>query len=176
MEKLTALLYSFGKIGMFSFGGGNSMLLLIEEECVEKHHWITTEQYSAMTGISFLFPGLTAFKLAGAIGYQVAGVAGMAVSLIALNMPGLILMLGLYTAITAYQGNALVAKSIDGLRYAATAMLLSVIYGFAMSTAKTYFSVTAVALALAFFAALTFLNVNAVLGMIAFIALYVALA
>jgi len=176
MAKLLALLVSFGKIRLFSFGGGNSMLLMIEDECVKRHHWITTDQYSAMTGISFLFPGLTAFKLAGVVGYQVAGVTGLVVSLLALNMPGLILMMVFYTIINAYKGNHLVAKSLDGMRYAATAMLLSVLWSFAASTGKAYFSMTAVILCLVFCATLTFFDLNAVLGMIGFIALFVALA
>jgi chromate transporter len=175
-DKLIALFISFGKIGLFSFGGGNSMLLMIEDECVKRNGWITTNDYSAMTGISFLFPGLTAFKLAGVIGYQVAGIAGLVTSLIALNMPGLVLMMIFYTIINAYKGNPYVAKSLDGMRYAATAMLLSVLWSFALSTGKAYFSIVSVALSLVFFAALTFFDLNAVAGLVGFIALYVAFA
>jgi chromate transporter len=175
-DKLQDLFISFGKIGLFSFGGGNSMLLMIEQECVTKHNWLTNDQYSAMTGISFIFPGLTAFKLAGVIGYQVAGVLGMVVSLVALNMPGLLLMMGLYTVITSYKGNAMVEKSLDGMRYAATAMLASVLVSFATSTVKGTFSIMGAILTVAFFAGLTFFNLNAVIGMLVFLGLYVALA
>ncbi|MBM3617904.1 MAG: chromate transporter, partial [Alphaproteobacteria bacterium] len=58
------LLLSFGQIGLFALGGGNSMLKLIEDECVNHRQWVTLEEYSEMVGVSYLFPGLTVVKLA----------------------------------------------------------------------------------------------------------------
>jgi chromate transporter len=176
MDKLIGLIVSFGKIGLFSLGGGNSMLFMIEAECVTRNKWITAEEFSSMTGMSFLFPGLTAFKIAGVIGYQVAGVAGLLAAIIALNMPGLLMMMACYAALVSYKSNPWVAKSIDGMRYAATAMLAAMLVSFAMSTVKAAYSWQAIALSLVFFGALTYFNVNVFVGLLAFIGLYVAVA
>ena len=69
MNPLLALFLNFGKVGLISLGGGNSMLKLIEYEAVQLHQWVTQEEFVGMLGTIFLFPGLTAVKLAALIGY-----------------------------------------------------------------------------------------------------------
>jgi chromate transporter len=44
MNAWLQLLISFGKIGLISLGGGNSMLKLIEVEAVANRHWIGQEE------------------------------------------------------------------------------------------------------------------------------------
>jgi len=176
LAKLYKLALIFGKIGLFSFGGGNSMLFLIQEECVDKNHWLKTEDYTSMMGMSFIFPGLTAVKVAGMIGYQVAGVAGLAVSVLALNLPGMLLMLGCYTLITTYQANPLVAKTMTAMRYAAVVMIAAVIYSFIMELGKGYFSIMAAVLSVIYFVMIAVFNTNAILSLIGFLGIFVWLA
>ena len=40
IEATWQILLSFGRIGLFSLGGGNAMLKLIQEECVENRNWL----------------------------------------------------------------------------------------------------------------------------------------
>lgn len=87
------IIYSFGKIGLISLGGGNSMLKLLEYEAVTYRHWIGKEEFVGMLGSSFLFPGLTGIKLAALIGYKAAGITGLILAIICLNLPGLIMAL-----------------------------------------------------------------------------------
>lgn len=47
------IIYSFGKIGLISLGGGNSMLKLLEYEAVTYRHWIGKEEFVGMLGSSF---------------------------------------------------------------------------------------------------------------------------
>lgn len=42
MKSIKELFITFAKIGMFTFGGGYAMIPLIEHECVDKKHWITS--------------------------------------------------------------------------------------------------------------------------------------
>lgn len=42
MKLIKELFITFAKIGMFTFGGGYTMIPLIEHECVDKKHWITS--------------------------------------------------------------------------------------------------------------------------------------
>ena len=68
IEATSQILMSFGRIGLFSLGGGNAMLKLIQEECVENRGWLTAAEFSSLLGVSYVFPGLTAVKLSALIG------------------------------------------------------------------------------------------------------------
>jgi chromate transporter len=85
------ILISFGRVGLLALGGGNAMIKMISEEAVEIRKWISIDDFSSLLGMTFLFPGLTACKLSGMIGYQVAGVTGLIVAALAINIPGIIL-------------------------------------------------------------------------------------
>ena len=52
------------------------MLSLIEEECVEKRHWITHEELMDVTVIAESTPGPVAINSATFVGFQQAGVLG----------------------------------------------------------------------------------------------------
>ena len=42
----------FSKIGIFNFGGGYAMLSLIQNEVVEKNHWLTNSEFTDIVAIS----------------------------------------------------------------------------------------------------------------------------
>ena len=51
------LFYTFFKIGLFGFGGGYSMLSLIQFDLVEKHGWLTVSEFTDIVAISQITPG-----------------------------------------------------------------------------------------------------------------------
>jgi len=104
MNNLLTILYSFTKIGLISLGGGNSMLKLLEYEAVNYRHWVSPEEFVAMVGTSFIFPGLTAVKLSALIGYKAAGITGLIIAVLALNLPGLIMAALGYHWLTSHNG------------------------------------------------------------------------
>ena len=60
MKKLATLFLTFLKIGAFTFGGGYAMIALLENECIDKHHWLTREEFLDMVAIAESTPGPTA--------------------------------------------------------------------------------------------------------------------
>ena len=46
------LFYTYLKIGLFGFGGGYAMLSLIQDEVVDKHGWISTQEFTDIVAIS----------------------------------------------------------------------------------------------------------------------------
>ena len=65
-----SLLLTFMKLGLFSFGGGPAMLMLIKDEIVEKKHWMSDEELTEMVGLSESTPGPIAINLATHLGYK----------------------------------------------------------------------------------------------------------
>ncbi len=67
------LYLNFVKIGMFTIGGGYAMLSLIQFEIVDRHHWLTLQQFTDIVAISQMTPGPIGINSATYIGYSVTG-------------------------------------------------------------------------------------------------------
>ena len=160
---------SFSQVGLFSLGGGNSMLKMIEDEVVQNHHWLTIEEFGMLVGSSFLFPGLTALKVAGLVGLKVAGIPGFIVSVLGVSMPGLLLAGVFYSVLLRYQDSAVAQKLITLMQYGALALLASALFALAQPMLKDS-SWVAWGLAGVLFAAVTFFGVSPFVGLLLFLA------
>ncbi|MFI4919249.1 MAG: chromate transporter [Legionellales bacterium] len=168
IKTLLAIMYSFSKIGLISLGGGNSMLKLLEYEAVTYRHWVGKEEFINMLSSSFLFPGLTAVKLAALIGYKTAGVTGLILAVLCLNVPGLLITLAGYVWLTSHQGPA-TRKIMISVQYGALALLAAATFSVAQNTVQTHFSLAIALSCFLFFLALAFGNVSPFWGFMAFI-------
>ncbi len=167
IEATLQILMSFGRVGLFSLGGGNAMLKLIQEECVENRGWLTAAEFSSLLGVSYVFPGLTAVKLSALIGLKVAGVPGMVAGVLALNLPGLVLAFALYGAITRYQDAAWLRKVLLGMQYGALALLAAALWALARPLGGTL-SWTAAGLAVVLFVSVALLDLSPFIGIVVF--------
>lgn len=74
-------------IGLQSFGGGSSTIFLIQQEFIEKHGWMTMEDFSLFWNLCLFTPGINIIALTVLIGRKLGGIPGMVVSLIGLLLP-----------------------------------------------------------------------------------------
>ena len=51
------LFWVYIKIGLFGFGGGYAMLSLIQDEVVNRHGWITAQEFTDIVAVSQMTPG-----------------------------------------------------------------------------------------------------------------------
>ena len=86
------LLFSFIKIGLFSFGGGYAMIPLIQRE-IEMHGWISPSEFVDIIAIAEMTPGPIAINSATFVGYKAAGLFGSVVATIGVALPSLIIIL-----------------------------------------------------------------------------------
>lgn len=70
------LFITFSKIGIFNFGGGYAMISLIQDEVVNKHHWLTTTEFTDIIAISQSTPGPIGINAATYTGYTAVINAG----------------------------------------------------------------------------------------------------
>ena len=129
--KLLDLLVSFTKIGLFGFGGGPSMIPLVQKEVVGVRGWLSREQFLDAFAFGNVLPGPIVTKLAGYVGYRVAGTLGAAMGLIGITVPTIIAMIALATLYTLYQDHLAVANFLRGVRPVVIALLLVVVWEFA---------------------------------------------
>ncbi len=165
---LWQILISFSQIGLFSLGGGNSMLKMIEDEVVQNQHWLTIEEFGMVVGGSFLFPGLTAVKVAGLVGLKVAGIPGLILSIIGVSVPGLLLAAVFYSVLLRHQESPIILKLITLMQYGALALLASALFALMQPLMKDV-SWIATGLAIGLFAGVTFFGVSPFVGLVVFL-------
>ena len=87
---LLDIFISFSKVGIFAYGGGPSMIPLVQEEVVDVHGWMTIEEFTDALAMGYALPGPIATKMAAYIGYKVAHGPGLLVALFGTVFPSLI--------------------------------------------------------------------------------------
>jgi chromate transporter len=88
---LGALARLFAAIGAFTFGGGLTMIALMQEHVVERLHWLTPREFVDGLALGQLTPG-PVLMLAAYVGYKVLGVSGALVAAAASFVPSFVLM------------------------------------------------------------------------------------
>ena len=132
MTDLLELLISFTRAGVFGFGGGPSMIPLIQVEVVDIRGWLSHAEFLDAFAFGNALPGPIATKLAGYVGYQVAGVAGATVALLGITAPTILLMIALAALYARYRGHPVVQDFIGGVRPVVVALLAVVVWDFTL--------------------------------------------
>lgn len=92
---------AFFRIGMLGFGGGPSSIPLVHTEVVKKYKWMNDDEFGDTLALANTLPGPIGTKMAGYIGYRVAGIWGCLNAILASVLPtvvGMIVFLGLLQA------------------------------------------------------------------------------
>lgn len=128
---LLTLFWSFAKVGMFGFGGGPSMIPLIQEEVVEIQQWLTQSEFLDAFAFGNSLPGPIATKMAGYVGYQVAGWPGAAIALLGVSVPTILAMILLATLYLRFKDKPAIEGFLRGVRPVVIALLALVVWDFA---------------------------------------------
>lgn len=147
----------FLKIGTFAFGGVYSMLAFFEKELVERHKWITHEEYIESVALGQMTPGPPIVNAGICIGYKLKKIRGALIATAGQAFTGTVLAILLAIFYIKTRDNALLGSILKGVGAAVVGLLLSIVYKMARGTIKDY--KTALFAMAAFFAlAVTKLN------------------
>ena len=111
---LGAVVALFATIGAFTFGGGISMIALIEEHVVAQRQWLTPQEFLAGLALGQLTPG-PVLMVAAYVGYKVLGVAGALAAAVAAFLPSFVLMLTVLPAFDRVRNLAWARALIQGI-------------------------------------------------------------
>lgn len=118
-----ALFFTFAKIGAFTLGGGYAMVPIMEAEVVDKHRWLSREEFLDILAVAQAMPGLFAMNMASHIGLKLKGVPGGIVSAIGVALPSIVAILLLAVFFQAFRENVYVEKFFRGVRPAVVALI-----------------------------------------------------
>ena len=112
------------KIGLVGFGGGYAMLTLIQEEVVERHGWLTIQEFTDIVAISQMTPGPIGVNSATYIGYVVTGsVWGSILATVSVMIPSFVLVLVISLSFAKFKNNPHVEAVFTGIRPAAVGLI-----------------------------------------------------
>lgn len=115
---LSDLFITFAKIGMFTFGGGYAMIALIENECVEKKGWISTDDLSTVTAIAESTPGPIAINCATFTGYMQAGFSGAVSATLGMITPSFLIIYLISMFFDNFLEITFIASAFKGIKIA----------------------------------------------------------
>ena len=127
MKELWQLFYAFVRIGALTFGGGYSMLPMIEREVVEKHRWATEEEVMDYFAVSQCTPGVIAVNTATFVGYKQKGVLGGVVATLGVILPSLCIILVIASVLENFAQIPIVQHAFAGINVAVAALIVQAV-------------------------------------------------
>lgn len=126
------LFITFFQIGLLGFGGGYSMLSMIQAEVVTRHGWMTMSEFTDMVAISQMTPGPIGINSATYAGYTAVvnagypewvGLLGSVLATFALVLPTFVLMIIISRFLLRYKSHPIVESIFAGLRPAVVGLI-----------------------------------------------------
>lgn len=124
------LFTAFFKIGLFTFGGGMSMLPMLQRELVESKQWLTEEEILNYFAIGQCTPGIIAVNVATFCGYKRAGLSGAIVSTIGIVCPSWIVITLIAGSISRFSDIVWIQRAMKGVYVAVAALLARAVFTF----------------------------------------------
>jgi chromate transporter len=164
MAELWKLFWVFFKVGTFAFGGGPSMIPLMEKEVVQSQKWVNLPEFTDLLALGNTLPGPIATKMALAIGYKMAGWMGAAVAFGGLLLPSSVMMMLLILFFFSYKDSPRLQAMLRGVRPAVMALLFVVAYDVGKTSIS---SVPTILIGISTFFLFMYANLHPAIGLIA---------
>lgn len=160
MKLLKELFMTFAKIGLFTFGGGYAMISLIEHECIDKKHWITSDELMDITVIAESTPGPIAINCATYTGYKKAGMKGAVSATVGMILPSFLIIILISSSMENLLKYDIVLKVFKGIRIAVGFLIMQVgINMVRKMVKKTQHKYIGMGFVVAFFSVVMLLNI-----------------
>lgn len=140
MKRLWQIFTTFFRVGGLTFGGGYSMLPLIQKEVIEKRGWATDEEVMDDYAIAQVLPGIIAVNTAILLGYRVKGRVGGVVAALGVTAPSLLVIMVIAAFLQNIMEYELVQKAFWGIRVVVSALILQAIISLWKAAMKDIFS------------------------------------
>ena len=132
------LFTTFFKIGLFTIGGGYAMIPIIEAEVVDRHKWVSKEEFLDLIAIAQSCPGVFAANISIFIGYKLRKVPGAVITCLGTCLPSVLIILALAMFFHTFQDNPVVASIFRGIRPAVVALIAVPTFNLAKSANITW--------------------------------------
>jgi chromate transporter len=125
MKGLLEVFLTFFKIGVLTFGGGYTMLPLLQKDVVQKLNWATNEEIIDYYAVSQSLPGLIAVNTAMLIGHKRGKTSGLVAATLGIAAPSIIIILVIASFIQNFSELESVKHAFNGIRVAVSVLILN---------------------------------------------------
>ncbi|MEL6646751.1 MAG: chromate efflux transporter [Pseudomonadota bacterium] len=153
---LRDLFATFGRIGLLSFGGPAAQISLMHSELVDRHRWLSEDQFLKALSFCMLLPGPEAMQLATYAGWRLQGVLGGLIAGLLFVLPGAAVIFALAFGYALFGDLPLVHAVFAGIQATVVVIVLQALWKLSNKALKTRASWILATLA---FIALFFLGV-----------------
>ena len=148
-------------LSAFTFGGGYVIVTLMKKKFVDEYHWIEENEMLDLVAIAQSSPGPIAVNGAIVVGYKLAGMIGVLVSIIGTIIPPFLIISVISVCYQAFRDNFFVSQMLEGMQAGVGAVIASVTYEMGAGVVKEKDPLSLVILVCAF-AAACFFGINVI--------------
>lgn len=159
-KELVDLFITFFKIGIVTFGGGLTMLPLLERVLINEKNWVSMDEILDYYSIAQTTPGIIAVNVATFVGHKRAGTIGGIFATLGMITPSVIIITIIAKFISNFEQIDWVQKAMKGINAAVAALLTYAVFNLCKKNLKSLWSVL---LFFASFASIYFFHAHTVL-------------
>jgi chromate transporter len=121
------LFLTFAKIGAFTFGGGWAMISIMQREIVDRHQWLSKDEFLDSLAVAQSMPGILAVNISVAVGDKIRGTRGSVTAALGTIMPSFLIILAIATFFTPdlIKNNPVINRIFLGIRPAVVALIIA---------------------------------------------------
>lgn len=160
-KKLVKLFISMFYLSAFTFGGGYVIVTLMRKKFVDEYHWIDEDEMLDLVAIAQAAPGAIAVNGAIVVGYKIAGILGIIVSIMATILPPFFIISVISVFYQLFKDNLFIVSLLDGMQAGVGAVICVVVVQMASGVLKLKNPVFLLIM-LAAFIANYFLHINVI--------------
>ena len=127
MKDLIELFLTFAKIGVMTFGGGMTMLPILQREIIEAKGWATEEELMDYYAISQCTPGIIAVNVSTFIGQKRRGISGGIAATLGMVFPSLVIISILAGVITNFSHLDVVRNAFAGIQVCVCVLIFNAV-------------------------------------------------
>lgn len=160
-KKLVKLFISMFYLSAFTFGGGYVIVTLMRKKFVDEYHWIDEDEMLDLVAIAQAAPGAIAVNGAIVVGYKIAGILGIIVSIMATILPPFFIISVISVFYQLFKDNLFIVSLLDGMQAGVGAVICVVVVQMASGVLKLK-NLVFLLIMLAAFIANYFLRINVI--------------
>lgn len=127
-NKLVKLFFSTLYLSAFTFGGGYVIVSLMRKKFVDDYHWIDEDEMLDLVAIAQSAPGPIAVNGAIVVGYKMAGLLGIFISVLATIIPPFVIISIISVFYEIFKTNLIVSLMLEGMQAGVGAVIASVCF------------------------------------------------
>ncbi len=118
-------------ISAFTFGGGYVIVSLMKKKFVDDYHWIDENEMLDFVAIAQSSPGPIAINGAIVVGYRLAGIPGIGITILATVIPPFVIISVISFFYNAFRDSFIVSQMLEGMQAGVGAVIASVTWDMA---------------------------------------------